>query len=620
MLGIFAAGFGEPILNYFTTTYTARAFHSLPKNSWKVLLQESCGRGCEKLWTSPDSLANEEFYSKVRSLHGKKFWVGFEVAKDEQAKILSATANALVIGRINADYKVYVNGDFRLMGSGRDGLITTLPLAASDFSGTRPLRVSLEIDHNMNSVYPVAINEPSVEAGFYEPSVAISYRDRKIFLTTVRPVALGMAALLSAIAFFCLWLNVRDRNEFFVFSLFCFCLFSSQVLNWTSVSTLISRDSYYLIDLALRVCEGVLIGSLGLAYSRARIESYLGVVIVGIMSFLMMHRAAFLGSDLYFASAYVANSFVPVCFCIGIFTCLSQSSVGELDGFRGMAGGKILQRTARLRQFSALLFILGVVYLFSAVKIFSLAGASASYWHRPVQFLFVGLLGAFLFRDFREFDLLQQKSYFSKFHSPLLKEQQVVTGYLLEVDMKESSALYDLAAQEGHLRDVPSIWNEAASQITATFGGEILTTEGDAFRAFFDSQTALHGIMQALAQIVEFGRNLDSHGHVIEFRATVVKGQIRPVYKEINGKLFEDYDHAPGDTCFKDASRFLREEKRAGIKGTVLVIESSVLAGIELPSGLETIKKEKLSVADVGQRELAFVRIGSQGASLKNVA
>lgn len=599
LAGLFCYSFGRPLRDYISSLSTGAPAFALSKSEIKVLYDSNCGAACEKLWKASSTLADSDFYSQARKIAGGKFWLGTQITPAALAQAKAASAHTLVLGRINAGFRIFVNGNLVAQGDGKDILPTSISLSDSELSQSHAVRVAIEIHHNLNSVYPVAINEPSPEAGLYAASAARSFQDRKILLVVIRPIALAVAAFFCGLTFFALWLNVRERNEFFLFSLFAFCLFSIQIMSWNNIAARMPREGYYSVMLLFRVAEGMSLGFLGLSYARARVRSYVLLSLLGLGCWAASLLLAELKSDLYFSGLFAANTFVPFAFLYGAFACLTQGEIGRRDRFN-MPKAKAEIRIRRLRQFASLMIILGALYLNDTHKLFSLG--TAAYWDRPIQFALVCLIGAFLLRDFRQFDILQEKTHISRFHQP--GAETAVHGVLLELDMKNSSRLYDLSAQEGHAKELPSIWNEAAVQIAATAGGEILTTEGDAFRAFFEDPFPVESILRVLAEIEALSTSLP---YPVEFRATLVKGGIKPVYKELNGKLFEDYDHAPGETCFKDASRYLREEKKLGFSGSVIVAEASLL--MELPSGFHLLKTEKLSVADVGQRELSFVRI-----------
>jgi hypothetical protein len=606
LVGLFLFSFAGPVSDYVASLYRENPALLMGKSEYKVLYTENCGEGCAKLWQSGASLADSDFYSQARQLAGKKFWVGAEIGAAALGHAKSRQAHTYVLGRINAEYSIFLNGSLIQRGDGKDILPAMISLSEAELSG-KTLRIAIQVNHNLNSVYPVAFNEPSAESGFYSSADARSFQDRKILLVIIRPVALAVAAFFSALTFFALWLNVRERNEFFLFGLFALCLASIQIMSWNHIAARIPRDSYYSILLFFRVAEGMSVGFLGLAYARSRLGAYITVAAAGLFCLGISLLPAELKSDLYFSGLLAANTFVPFAFLLGALACLSQAELGRREGF-SMPKAKEAARISRLRQFAFLLALLGGLYFIDTHKLFHLG--SAAYWDRPIQFALVCLIGAFLLRDFRQFDILQEKTHISRFHQP--GAENVVKGILLEIDMKNSSRLYDLSAQEGHAKELPSIWNEAAVQVAAAAGGEILATEGDAFRAFFEEPFEVERILRLLAEIEALSAGMP---FPVEFRATLVKGGIKPVYKELNGKLFEDYDHAPGETCFKDASRFLREEKRMGFSGSVIVAESSLLASV--PAGIELLKTEQLSVADVGQRELSFFRISRR---LKAVA
>lgn len=608
LLSLFFIKFGGALVIYADRTFGYEPTQSIPKSEWKVLYSEDCGPKCENLWRSKDSLSDTNFYEQVSKQKGKVFWVGLELDENKIKNAREANAVHLLLGRINSSFSIYVDGAERLSGNGKDILPISLPLGKNDLKNH--LKISLRISHDLGSAYPVAINDPSQDAGFYRNADIGAAKDFYYFMGVLRSILLGGAALLASVLFFFLWLNVRQRNEFFVFSAFTFCLFSIQLLSWVNVGVMLPRESLYETNFQFRMLEGTLATFLGLSYARARPGAYFLVTTLAIVVFLAMERSGLLVKTFHGISLAIGQLYVPICFTLGAVACFSQSSLVRTRGFKEMSYEKLNRRCQRLNQFALFLLFLGAIYAFEVFRLGNLSGFAA-YWYRPLQFTLVFLMGGFLLRDYREFDLMLERAHISRFHDPTGDQPVAVHGLLLEIDMKDSSRYYESEARLANGKELPSLWNEAAVQIASLRGGEILATEGDAFRAFFEHPADGSNILTALTEIKQMSRDFLMAPQSINFRATCVKGSILPVYKEINGKLFEDYEHAPDSTCFKDSSRFLREEKKQlfGSSKSVLVIETALLEKQTIPSKWKGLKTEKLSVPDVGDRELTFIEI-----------
>ena len=617
LLAVVLVGFHEPIINYISSTFSAHATITVPREKWQVLYEggpscdtkATCFASPEKddLWQAKDTLGDDTYLGKARAMQGKRFWVGLKVDPEGVKQIRKLEATSLVIGHINAGFNLYVDGDLRLSGDGNDYLPIVLKFGRAELNRDRPLKIALEVNHNLGSVFPVAAGLPEA-TGFFSPGGERDFRNKWVFKMIIRPVLFAAVALLSAIAFIGLWLNVTGRSEFLTFGLFGACLCSIQVLAWGNIKYFSERSALYKTELLLRVFEGVLAGLLGLTYSRSKVEFQFGLTAIGIFLFLIMFRSSILPSDIFFADAFVGKMLVPFCFIFGGFTCFTQAIKGSQDGFKGGSNKRQLERIQRLNQFGSILLILGFVYF---VDSYNLGPKGVAVWMRPVQFLLTAVIGAFLFRDFREFDLLQQTSHQSKFHDPTSSRQHIIQGFLLDVDMKGSSKLYDFSASLGLVKEIPTAWTEAAIQTISSAGGEILTTDGDAFRAFFEgsNQDILHTIFGALINLKQMTIEFESDNFKIEFRGAILGGGIQPTYKELNGKRYEDYNNAPGETCFKDASRYLKEEKKLNLPFTVIVMDTKILKDYVFSSAFTLVECNKYLVDDVGERDLTFIRI-----------
>lgn len=606
LLVLFVTKFGAFFSDYLSRTFHYRPDVALPKSKWKVLLEDECGLKCRNLWASDMTLQSPNFYALASERKQKKFWVGVSIDDAERQEALSKKALHIFLGRLNAPFRILVNERERASGNGCDSLPISLPLGTDDFNSQ--LRIAIEINHSLGSSYPIAINYPNEDAGIYTHDGIGDVREFYLFISTISALGLGISALIAAILFFFLWLNVRQRKEFFAFSAFSLCLFSVQLLAWSKVSGSMPRQFFYEAALTYRILEGILAAFLGFSYARIRTWPFMLICLGGLVMFFAMEIRAINSSSFMETSIFAGKVFTPLCFFAGAFACFSQSLIGKNVGFSGMSQDKQKHRSSRLEQFSILLVALGTLYAIESFRLGGFSGFTA-YWQRPIQFTLLLMVAGFLLRDYRDFDFLLEKAHLSKFHKPTGGAPKPIYGMLLEVDMKGSSKYYEDDARLANGKELPTLWNEAAIQIAASHGGEILATEGDAFRAFFEKPIDPNSVYRVVEEIEKFGKNLSENS--IFFRATCISGAILPVYKELNGRLLEDYEHAPGSACFKEASRYLREEKRlsGGIWRSTLVVEKALAVNSPPPAHWKSLQTEKLSVPDVGDRELTFYSI-----------
>ncbi len=612
-------GFAEPVERFFNNYYDISPEVPTPRARWKVLFPSQISSENQihrnpigapaELWSNSSTLADSNHFSQVRMAANRIFWTGIDLNTQERSIAGKANATQFVVGHLNASFRLFVNGHLRFSGDGRDYLPIMISLAPLDLENET--KVEIEVTQNLDSARPIVVDSP-VTNGLFTVEKVRSLRDRWIFLLVMRPLAFGLAALLSCIAFTSLWLSVRDRNEYFLFGMYTLCLFAIQMTYLGAVKHGLHRAVAYQLDTALFIIEGTLAAMIGLSYARVRVLAYVVVLFIASIFTVVVLRSAQSGSDYLFLGQFIAKYFVPSCFLLGSIACISQASFGRAYKFSGMPKQKLERRIGRLQAFAYLNGFLGLVYVFSAQNIVTVDAFAV--WHRPVQYLIVTLMGFFLFRDYREFDVFQQKVATSKFHDPLAIEQKIVTGYLLALDLKKSSALYDLSAQLALPKKIPTQWCELATEIVELKGGAKLSSAGDSLIAFFegDGEEELASAVSSLLAIQRLSGEFSQYSTNVFFRGGITKASIRPIYKKVSRKLYEDYEDGPGETCFKNLMRIMDTEKDLGAEQqSILVVEKSISPIVAKFAALT--KKKKLLVRDVGEKELHYFDLAVAG-------
>lgn len=621
LVAVIALGFTAPIKKFFEEAFASRPALEIPRSDWMVVWEggpECVGGG--KCFASPESsplrtakasLADKDFTVRARAAQGTRFWAGYWLDGARWRGPFGAEAWDVVVGHINAPYRIYVNGDIRRSGDGNDFLPVSFALTPADWARSSGVLVAVEVTHTLGSAWPLAVGAP-YPTGVFSQQGAKDFRNLWVTTMIARPLAFGITGLVVFAVFLFLWASVPDRAEYLAFSLFALCLCAIQIMHWGPVKGPISAVDFYRLDLGLRFSEGVLGAVLGLAYARARKDSVYWVFGVGLIAFTVAYRSAGVGSDFFFLSAQMAKWLVPSFYFVGALACFSQAEfVLRLAMNRG-SDRKMELRAKRTMQFGVVLVGILTIYLIQATRLSGFEGIAA--WYRPIQFALVALLGAFIFRDYREFDFVQETLVGSRFHDPMAKEQRVFQGILLHVDLKSSSRLYDVSAEKGLATKLPTRWCEAATGVMKAHGGEHISSGGDSFFGFFPGESAqvLTKALDALQAMEKMGAEFEKEsGAPIHFRAALVAGGIHPIYKTVSGKRFEDFEDAPGETGFKDVARILECEKALCEKSkSVLVLEEKLAFGAK--GRFELLKREKASVRDVGTRDLFFFELSGQ--------
>lgn len=623
LVAVIALGFTAPIKKFFEEAFASRPALEIPRADWMVVWDggPECGGGAScyaspvssPLRTAKASLADKDFTMRARAAQGTRFWAGYWLDGSRWRGPFGGEAWDVVVGHINATYRIYVNGDIRRSGDGNDFLPVSFALTPADWARASGVLVAVEVTHTLGSAWPLAVGAP-YPTGVFSQQGAKDFRNLWVTTTIARPLAFGITGLVVFAVFLFLWASVPDRAEYLAFSLFALCLCAIQIMHWGVVKWTMSISDFYLTDLGLRFSEGVLGAVLGLAYARARKDTVYWVFGVGLIAFTVAYRSATQGSDFFFLSAQLAKWLVPFMYFVGALACFSQAEfVKRLALGRG-GDRKMELRAKRTVQFGVVLgFIFGMYLIQTGLLGNGLIGLQAVY-HRPLQFLLVAILGAFIFRDYREFDFVQETLVGSRFHDPMAKEQRVFQGILLHVDLKASSRLYDVSAEKGLATKLPTRWCEAATGVMKAHGGEHISSGGDSFFGFFPGESAqvLTKALDALQAMEKMGVEFEKEsGAPIHFRAALVAGGIHPIYKTVSGKRFEDFEDAPGETGFKDVARILECEKALCEKSkSVLVLEEKLVFGAK--GRFELLKREKASVRDVGTRDLFFFELSGQ--------
>jgi hypothetical protein len=387
-------------------------------------------------------------------------------------------------------------------------------------------------------------------------------------------------------------------------------------MTWGGIWLGQDRTITYHLDLWLRLLEGMFGAFVGLAYARVRTRVFVALFALTALQFALAQAAIHDSGALLVWGQIIAQWHVPLCFALGGLACLAKACLGAESGYFTMPRNKVPLRMARLMYFSFFLFLIAAVYADQAAGI--LKSSFLTVWYRPIQNLLLTTLGIFLMRDYLDFYRRQRVTHQSRFHDLLAKEQGIFHGFLVSIDLKRSSALYDLSASLGMSVKIPTIWCSEAAELVERSGGAILSTDGgDALYAFFYGGQAFAQAAAAVVALEAKSREMTEtlpQPLPMKFRASIVYGGIKPIYRDILGKKREDYEDAPGETTFKDAARIRDEEKKVAMaQDSVLVIERKFLEGATCPE-LELALTASVPVRDVGMRELCFLRVGARHA------
>ena len=160
---------------------------------------------------------------------------------------------------------------------------------------------------------------------------------------------------------------------------------------------------------------------------------------------------------------------------------------------------------------------------------------------------------------------------------------------MLAIDLKKSEKLYRKRAELDEDQTLVSQWRVLMIQKIKDFGALYLQSKGDEIFIFFDEdefdnlhERALDLLRQFKADSESFRVRKLALGKIdqdifFNFRASLVEGQIRPVFDTIDGKEYPEWEEAGSSTPFVDGGRLLSIEKDiTKSDGNFLVVKESL--------------------------------------------
>lgn len=575
-------------------TCVLEAFHSsvgaepsviIPRDSWRVLYRGiAAGEECDDklpqklnclaaltnptLWQSAFHREDKEHIDRVAGRRGGDFWLGTVFSSDQVQRAYRLGANRLVLGYVNADYEVWVDGEKQLHGEFRETHTPlVLNLSLTRLASGKDLPVAIRIIHSMGGLYPDALGYFRAE-GLATNSQADRYLRMENFEEHTRPWFFFGVYFVMGSLFLFLW-GFSPRKQECAY-LAAYALFQAfiQAAKSDEVSYLFDVGTWNQLSNVMSIYEGAFALFLGLAFARFRRAFFQW----GIPAFLLAGIGIFFWeTDSVRAEKlglYLAAKIVPRGYLLGSMACFLQTF--WLEQRMKQRDGIFATRVRRLLLFGIGLCAIGLSY---AVQLSVPSVTEYTAWPRFMNVILVLYLAAVILIDYREQEKIVERSPVSPYHRrPTLPDE--LTGILLVVDIKRSELLVKAGQEWGNAGELMStglshMWSAATSN-----EGTVLHSEGDAITVFFERegrltpQRAYRAVKQIAAALDRFVEQLKDRGvnlggaEDLRFRATLVEGKIRPIWHEFQGVRYPSWEASGTTNVFLEAARMLEIEQQ----------------------------------------------------------
>lgn len=534
---------------------------TLPQNPKCIAAPES------PLWTSAHRRTDPDHVRKMKNVAGKVFWIGTVIPQEDLKKAHARGANHIIIGYINADSEVWIDGARQFVGTYADShfpIITSVSVAR--LAEPRDLHLAMRIEHTSGAVFPEAFGYFRQE-GLATPMEADEYLRAEVYEEHTRLWFFFGTYFIFGTLFLMLWVCNLRKVECAYLATYAFFQALIQTLSGDFTTGLWNVETANRIAISVAVFEGAFALFLGMAFSRMR-RIYFEV---GIPIFLVA------GAVLFFRfpdtveagrlSQWLSAKFVPFCYLLGAVACFLQSF--WLDERQRERKGMYIRRSRRLLLFGNGLAAIGIGYSLQQVDL------SVTYymvWPRFMNVVMALYLAAVVLADYTEAEKLLEQSPVSDFHRrPQLPE--CLSGVLLVIDLKKSEGLIRTGAARGDSGELVNLALSHMWTAVTRHQGNVLQTEGDSLMVFFDYQGKRDPIVRALYAVEKVVRRLDTlteqfiqreflpkEGPRLQFRAAMVMGDVKPIWHQVGASRFPGWVAVGSTNAFLEAMRLLELE------------------------------------------------------------
>jgi len=582
---------------------------AIHKGDWKVLVTPNlnCAEGdkgnCPAspenpvLWQSPLTRADRMHAQRTKNLRGKDFWVGVRVESALLKKAAAELANHLVLGRFNARYEVWIDGEFITGGEGRgEAAPFVMPLTTTRMKSGRPLFVAVHLFHSYGHFVPDLLNTNAGGEGLISRYSANVFYGVMSFWSFTRPAAFFSAYFLLSLLFLYIWFSAKRDQEYFYGALYLLISSFIQLRTLDVIDITKNLDLHFQLGFILEAYKGFFGLLLGMSFARTRQKIFQWIV----PAFLLLPiLCVFLFTDAMETYKYhdlVRMWATPSLHLFGAILCFIQAlHLGQ----QGQRGNYLPVRIKRLWLFGGVLSVMAVFYFFYAYTMVIAPSTSQllSLWLGAEHFFLVLFLGHLAASEIRHKSVLSHRTPISEYHQ-LDPMPTSVQGILLVLDLKSSEVFFKHRASREGSTSMVSVWRSHIYTLAWQYGGIVVYKKGDEVAILFDSAKHSRPLMNAVNALKEMTQESDllerqfqgkgqmpANAIGCRFRAAMVKAELRPVWEQIGETREPSWEPAAQGHAFDDIEELFKFEKSADKTGrqTMAVIPAELMT--ELQSG-----------------------------------
>ncbi len=577
VLAAFSALYAPSLWRAFGPTHPSEPQVLLPSKLWH-LVYDSPAQACPydashtradclanphnpTLWQSPHLRTDADKSALVNKRVGKEFWMGAEIPVSVLAEAHRLQANRLILGWINATYRIWLDGRYL---TGTDGWHEaepiTLMLPMARLGEPRPLRLAIQIIHDTGRDDPDFFNKRLGGEGFATTLRLNDFKAVSGMYTRGRPFSLFLAYGLLGVAFFVFWLPARTKSEYFYIALHAltaaFVNLQTMDLYWSAVSPALNGFTKVTLEFYLPAFGMFL----GFAFGRSRRAFFRIGIPIALLAPVLAITAAPDPESMQLMQNVIRGYLTPAGYAIGALACLIQRFNSSV-----LSNAALQVRRQRLGLFGVGLGGLALLY---AVAYHTHWTGSLLAWLGIEHLGILLYFGVIALREYREQATRAQRTPVSEYHRREVLPERL-SGALLVADFKAPPGSH-LRQRTSQNENATTVWRSHFFISIMKAGGVVVHHKGEELIAFFDTDRCSSPVRTALAVLeeveaasklmdIEFSRSRQAFC----FRASIVRGDIKPIWETL-GDQREPYWEEAGDTTpFVESSRLLELEREA---------------------------------------------------------
>lgn len=602
---------------------SARPVVEIPAASWSVLIGHDdvpCWSTTDQalcparpmnpqLWNAGLKRWSRDYYSALGEDRTRPFWMGIQIPPEQLKKANAEGATRLMLGLLFSRYEVWIDG--RRVQTGNyleNDLPVAIDIARDRLQVDVPLSVAIIVfrDGKMRTM----------DSSWFVPALGL-FTSRAADQQMRWVIFTGDTRFLIMFAVFILFGTIfrfaaqadPSKEEFRAAALVSFVLALTQVIMADSTFRVLEASLYYRFLTAFSLGEVAAILALGFAAARSRRALVIGASAAAPILILF---SLFLPSDLFTdgeLTQFILTWLTPAAYVTSGLVCLAQFvKIQATSHLAGVAPSP--HRNTTLLVLTFMMICIASAFIMESAQ----AIAVETHWARYlILFPLLGLATT-LAADVRRNIRLVETTPISSFHK-MPKLPSEVPGLLINLDLKGSEALFRAGSGQG---SGGTIVSTVISQIWGRFaasGATILQSSGDDLIVLFDEPTlernpnvwietleAAHEELQLIAQTLADAQVELSTLKTIEFRASVARGSVRPMWRTVGVTRVPNWVEAGSRNVFVESARLLELERTLKLTGQGSTVIFADSAELQAPKGYRVEVVEGIGKHDVSYR------------------